>query len=96
MFKGLDEQLKNKRAFELPRDVDGFWSRIVRLFGSRWPYILSLKQPASVRLKGAIEPISEAELLNASNCWSRPLAASGKGTERRRKAPIRPIRQLRK
>jgi hypothetical protein len=96
MFRALDEQLRDKRAFELPRNIDGFWPRIVRLFGSRWPYILSLKQPASARLKGAIEPISEAELLNASTCWSRPLAPSGKGADRKRKAPTRPIRQLRK
>lgn len=96
MFRALDEQLRDKRAFELPRHVDGFWPRIVRLFGSRWPYILSLKQPASARLRGAIEPIYEAELLSASTCWSRPLTPSGKGTQRKRKAPMRPIRQLRK
>lgn len=86
MFMALDEQLRQRRPLDLPRRVDGFWSRIIMLFGDRYPYLYSMKRPMVGMGKDVVKPILEADLIHASRCWPSRLQPSDREANGKRKA----------
>lgn len=81
LFMALDEQISQRRASALPRHVDGFWPRILKLFGRRYPYILKMKRLDPEKDDEEILLIDEVDLIHASRCWPSLLKRSGRAAK---------------